>query len=130
MDRAALLAALAALRARGDVAGWVAGSGFEAQLELLAEAAGVLPLLGNSPETVRRARSPAAFADLLDALGCRCATRGGIASLFCPPVFLNACKGARDVTLAIDDVASIYDNSGNLGDAETPGIGHALIGVG
>lgn len=69
MDRAALLAALAALRARGDVAGWVAGSGFEAQLELLAEAAGVLPLLGNSPETVRRARSPAAFADLLDALG-------------------------------------------------------------
>lgn len=69
MDRAALLAALAALRARGDVAGWVAGSGFEAQLDLLAEAAAVLPLIGNRPEAVRRARSPAAFAALLDVLG-------------------------------------------------------------
>ncbi len=69
MDRDALLAALADLRARGDVAGWVAGSGFEAQLGLLAEAARVLPLIGNRPETVRRVRSPAGFADLVDTLG-------------------------------------------------------------
>ena len=69
MDRDALLPALAGLRARGDVAGWVAGSGFEAQLDLLAEAAHVLPLIGNQPDTVRRVRSPADFAALLDALG-------------------------------------------------------------
>ena len=69
MDRDVLLAALAGLRARGDVAGWVAGSGFEAQLDLLAEAACALPLIGNGPETVRRVRSPADFADLVDTLG-------------------------------------------------------------
>ena len=69
MDRDALLPALAGLRARGDVAGWVAGSGFEAQLDLLAEAAHVLPLIGNQPDTVCRVRSPADFAALLDALG-------------------------------------------------------------
>ncbi|MBP7468661.1 MAG: ATP-grasp domain-containing protein [Thauera sp.] len=69
MERDALLAALAGLRARADVAGWVAGSGFEAQLDLLAEAARVLPLIGNRPEIVRRVRSPADFAALLDALG-------------------------------------------------------------
>lgn len=69
LDRERLLAALAALRGRGDVAGWVAGSGFEAQLDLLAEAAGVLPLLGNDPQTVRRVRTPAAFHAVLDAHG-------------------------------------------------------------
>ncbi len=69
MAREALLAALADLRARGDVAGWVAGSGFEAQLDLLAEGARALPLIGNRPETVRRVRSPADFAALVDALG-------------------------------------------------------------
>lgn len=68
MGRDQLLAALAQLRARGDVAGWVAGSGFEAQLELLAEGARVLPFLGNRPETVRRVRTPAVFAAVLDAL--------------------------------------------------------------
>lgn len=67
LDRGRLLAALAALRGRGDVAGWVAGSGFEAQLDLLAEAAGVLPLLGNTPQTVRRVRTPVAFNAVLDA---------------------------------------------------------------
>jgi predicted ATP-grasp superfamily ATP-dependent carboligase len=69
MDRGTVLAALADLRARGDVVGWVAGSGFEAQLDLLAEGACVLPLIGNRPETVRRVRSPADFAAVLDALG-------------------------------------------------------------
>ena len=69
MDRDALLPALAGLRARADVAGWVAGSGFEAQLDLLAEAARVLPLIGNRPEIVRRVRSPADFAALVDSLG-------------------------------------------------------------
>lgn len=69
MERDALLAALAGLRARADVAGWVAGSGFEAQLDLLAEAARVLPLIGNRPEIVRRVRSPADFAALVDSLG-------------------------------------------------------------
>lgn len=67
LDRDALLGALADLRARGDVAGWVAGSGFEAQLGLLAEGAQRLPLIGNRPETVRRVRSPAEFSALLDA---------------------------------------------------------------
>jgi len=69
MNRDALLAALADLRERGDVAGWVAGSGFEAQLDLLAEAARVLPLIGNRPESVRRVRTPADFAGLVDTLG-------------------------------------------------------------
>lgn len=69
MDREALLRALARLRARGDVAGWVAGSGFEAQLDLLDEAARLLPLLGNPPEVVRRVRDPGAFFAVLDALG-------------------------------------------------------------
>lgn len=69
LDRDRLLAGLAALRARGDVAGWVAGSGFEAQLELLAEAAGALPLLGNEPQTVGRVRTPALFHAVLDAYG-------------------------------------------------------------
>ena len=69
MNRDALLAALADLGKRGDVAGWVAGSGFEAQLDLLAEAARVLPLIGNRPESVRRVRTPADFAALVDTLG-------------------------------------------------------------
>jgi predicted ATP-grasp superfamily ATP-dependent carboligase len=68
MDRGTVLAALADLRARGDVVGWIAGSGFEAQLDLLAEGACVLPLIGNRPETVRRVRSPADFAAVLDEL--------------------------------------------------------------
>lgn len=60
-----LLTALGRLRAQGDVMGWVAGSGFEAQLDLLAAAAGVLPLLGNSPATVARVRTPGDFLALL-----------------------------------------------------------------
>lgn len=69
MDRTSLLTALEDLRARGDLLGWVAGSGFEGQLELLAEGARVLPLIGNRPETVRRVRTAADFAALVDALG-------------------------------------------------------------
>lgn len=60
-----LLAALGGLRAQGDVMGWVAGSGFEAQLELLEAAAGVLPLIGNTPATVARVRTPGNFLALL-----------------------------------------------------------------
>ena len=69
LDESELLAALAALRARGDVAGWVAGSGLEAQPALLAAAARVLPLIGNAPEVVRRVRTPVHFHQALERLG-------------------------------------------------------------
>lgn len=64
-----LLAALGRLRAQGGVVGWVAGSGFEAQLDLLAAAASELPLIGNNPATVARVRSPGDFLALLARLG-------------------------------------------------------------
>jgi len=41
-----LLAALRAIAAQGEVLGWLAGSGFEGQPDLLSAAAAVLPLLG------------------------------------------------------------------------------------
>lgn len=50
---------------RTDVAGWVAGSEFEAQLELLSAGACRLPLLGNTPGTVERVRAPASFFAML-----------------------------------------------------------------
>lgn len=67
-EPARLLDALSRIARSTDVAGWVAGSGFEAQLELLSAAAGRLPLLGNAPSTVERVRTPASFFPLLEAL--------------------------------------------------------------
>lgn len=69
LDEPGLLAALAALRARGDVAGWVAGSGLEGQPALLAAGARLLPLIGNAPDVVRQVRTPAHFHRALDRLG-------------------------------------------------------------
>lgn len=61
--------ALHALAADGACVGWIAGSGFEMQLELLESAARVLPLIGNRPEVVRRSRSPGFLYPLLAELG-------------------------------------------------------------
>ncbi len=65
----ALLPLLQSAARAGDCLGWVAGSGFEGQPELLARGAAVLPLIGNTPEVVARARDPAAFFAALAALG-------------------------------------------------------------
>lgn len=67
IDAARVLAALAALAVRGEVAGWVAGSGFEGQPELLTEGARLLPLIGTAADAVRRVRDPTLFFDFLAA---------------------------------------------------------------
>ena len=69
IDGTRLLDAIAGLAQRGDVEGWVIGSGFEGQTDLLAEAAAVLPLLGTAAANVRRLRDPQAFFGALDRLG-------------------------------------------------------------
>ncbi len=65
IDAAALLAALGELareRAGGDpLVGWVAGSGFEGEPDLLERGAAVLPLIGTAAAAVRRLRDPAVF---------------------------------------------------------------------
>ena len=52
-----------------DVIGWVAGSGFEGQPELLDLQVPGLPLLGMGGDAVRRLRAPASFFGTLDHLG-------------------------------------------------------------
>jgi predicted ATP-grasp superfamily ATP-dependent carboligase len=49
--------------------GWVAGSDFECEPALLAEAAAALPLIGTAPPDVRRVRDPAVFFATLQGLG-------------------------------------------------------------
>jgi uncharacterized protein len=61
IDGARLLATLERLARQGEVAGWVAGSGFEGQPELLASGAALLPLIGTAPEALARLRDPALF---------------------------------------------------------------------
>lgn len=61
------LAALYRLKGEG-AAGWIPGSGFEAQPELLAAGDRRLPLVGNPPEAVARVRDPVEFFGCLDAL--------------------------------------------------------------
>ena len=61
INTARTLAALRELAARGDVAGWVAGSGFEGLPHLLAHGARLLPLLGTAAADVRRLRDAATF---------------------------------------------------------------------
>src|SRR5688500_9172827 len=63
------LAALRDLMRRGDVKGWVAGSGFEGRPELLDKAASLLPLIGTAPEAVARVRAPQAFFGFLATQG-------------------------------------------------------------
>jgi uncharacterized protein len=65
--RDTIVAAVA--RLAGEVRGLVYGAGFEHDPALLGELAGLVPLLGNSPETVAAAKDPLAFAALLARLG-------------------------------------------------------------
>ena len=69
IDGPRLLAALGQLARQGDVLGWVAGSGFEAQADLLEAGAQCLPLLGTPAGVVRRVRDPRGFFTWLDSLG-------------------------------------------------------------
>ena len=61
IDDERTLSALRQLAKRGDVSGWVAGSGFESRPGLLAEAAALLPLVGTSAAAVCRVRDPVQF---------------------------------------------------------------------
>lgn len=69
LDGAHLAAALRALAQRGDVEGWIAGSGFEEQPELLSLGARELPLVGTAPADIARLRCASTFFDRLDTLG-------------------------------------------------------------
>lgn len=69
IDAELLLAALAALAKRGNVAGWIAGSGFEGRPDLLERGAALLPLIGTPAHAVRRVRDPQTFFGVLDAEG-------------------------------------------------------------
>lgn len=66
IERAPLLAALDALASQGGVEGWVPGSGFDGEPDLLHEAAERLPLFGTAPAAVRRLRDPREFFARLD----------------------------------------------------------------
>lgn len=68
IDRDALFAALRSQRAQG-ASGWIAGSGFEADIGVLAAGARLLPLIGNTAEVVAAVRDPAKFFRRLAALG-------------------------------------------------------------
>ena len=73
IDSERLLAALRQLARAGinaePVAGWVAGSGFEGQPDLLEQGAAVLPLWGTAAKDVRRLRDPSTFFGFLTAHG-------------------------------------------------------------
>lgn len=62
-----LLPALDDAAAAGDVLGWIPGTGFEGQPELLEQGAQRLTLIGNDADTVRRTRDPRCFFGLLKA---------------------------------------------------------------
>lgn len=69
IDARLLLDALADLAARRAVDGWIAGSGFEGQPDLLERGAALLPMLGTPGAAVRRVRDPRTFFDALDRAG-------------------------------------------------------------
>lgn len=69
IDGARLLETLTALARRDAVQGWVAGSGFEGDIDLLDVAARCLPLLGTAPADWRRVRDARGFFALLDEHG-------------------------------------------------------------
>lgn len=69
IDRSALMVALSAVARERKPIGWIAGSGFEAQPGLLAEAAKLLPLIGNPPALSDEVRAPDYFYPLLTELG-------------------------------------------------------------
>lgn len=61
IDAARVLEGLQALARQDDVVGWVPGSGFEGQPELLDAGARLLPLIGTPADAVRRVRDPREF---------------------------------------------------------------------
>ena len=71
IDAACVLDALHQLarQDRADVIGWIPGSGFEGQPDLLEAGARILPLLGTPVGAVRRVRDPDAFFGVLTAHG-------------------------------------------------------------
>lgn len=70
LDGARVLATLAALRQqRPGLTGWIAGTGFEAMPEVLAQGAALLPLLGTPPPAQAALRCPGTFFAALAALG-------------------------------------------------------------
>lgn len=52
-----------------QAAGWIAGSGFDADFDLLAQGAAILPLLGMPVRRLRSLRDPGSFFAALDRLG-------------------------------------------------------------
>ncbi len=68
-DGETLLAALDAMAETAPPVGLVYGAGFEDRVELLEDLARRWPLLGNQPETVRRAKNPIELARFCVALG-------------------------------------------------------------
>lgn len=69
LDAKRTLAALESLKDEPDLVGWVAGSDFECEPDLLTRAAQCLPLIGTAPADVARLRDPAVFFAALDRLG-------------------------------------------------------------
>ena len=69
IDAVRALAALRELAAQADLIGWIAGSGFEGEPQLVEQGAALLPLLGTAPAALRRLRTPRVFFERLDALG-------------------------------------------------------------
>ena len=69
IDGDRFLEVLARLARRGDVRGWIAGSGFDGRPDLLELGAACLPLLGTPASDVRHVRDPQAFFGELDRLG-------------------------------------------------------------
>ncbi|HEX7384151.1 MAG TPA: ATP-grasp domain-containing protein [Burkholderiaceae bacterium] len=69
IDGARVLAALRDLAREGAAAGWIAGAGFEARLDVLESGAAALPLLGCAPAVWRRVTAARRFFERLDALG-------------------------------------------------------------
>jgi predicted ATP-grasp superfamily ATP-dependent carboligase len=66
IDADRLFTALESLAQRGDVSGWMAGSGFEGRADVLERCAQVLPLIGTQADAVRRVRDPQTIFAFLD----------------------------------------------------------------
>ena len=71
IDPACVLGALHRLARedRAEVVGWIPGSGFEGQPDLLEAGARILPLIGTPADAVRRVRDPDAFFGVIAAHG-------------------------------------------------------------
>ena len=69
IDGDRFLELLSHLAQRGDVRGWMAGSGFDGRPDLLERGAALLPLIGTAAEDVRRVRDPRQFFAALDRHG-------------------------------------------------------------